>query len=84
MNFYYYNLDIDNLYKNTGYFKKRKIFTICFNHIIKRIQFENSDRGLLLWIITLKTVRVFGYWKQYGPNRSKRFYQSWSNGHCIG
>lgn len=47
------------------------------------IQFENSDRGHLLWICTPKTVRVFGYWKQGGRGGSKRFYQSWANDHCC-
>ncbi|MDY2736720.1 hypothetical protein [Intestinibacter sp.] len=44
------------------------------------IQFENSDRGLLLW--TPKTVRVFGYWKQ-GCIGSRKFYQSCTNNHCT-
>ena len=47
------------------------------------IQFENSDRGFLLWINTPKTVRVFGYWKQSGRGGSKKFYQHWNNDHCA-
>ena len=47
------------------------------------IQFENSDRGFLLWINTPKTVRVFGYWKQGGRGGSKKFYQHWNNDHCA-
>lgn len=44
-----------------NYYKKKKLLTFYFNHILEMIQFENSDRGLLLWILTPKTVRVFGY-----------------------
>ena len=82
MRFSYYNLDKDDFNKKYSRLKKEKLFIIQFNHILEMIQFENSDIGLLLWIVTPKTVRVFGYWKQYGHNRSKRFYQSWSNDHC--
>ena len=82
MRFSYYNLDKDDIGKNHSHFKKKKLFTIWFNHILEDIQFENSDRGLLLWIVTPKTVRVFGYWKQCGHNESKKFYQSWTNDHC--
>lgn len=82
MRFSYYNLDKDDIGKRYSHFKKKKLFTISFNHILEMIQFENSDRGLLLWICTLKTVRVFGYWKQGGCGGSKRFYQSWTNDHC--
>lgn len=62
----YYNLDKDDFNKKHSRFKKKKLFTICFNHILEDIQFENSDRGLLLWVNTPKTIRVFGYWKQGG------------------
>lgn len=81
MKFNYYNLDKDDIGKNHSSFKK-KLFTIRFNHILEDIQFENSDRGLLLWITTPKTIRVFGYWKQGGCGGSKKFYQSWTNDHC--
>ena len=81
MKFNYYNLDKDDISKNHSGFKK-KLFTICFNHLLEMIQFENSDRGLLLWITTPKTIRVFGYWKQGGYGGSKKFYQSWTNDHC--
>lgn len=77
----YYNLEND-LNKRCSRFKKKKLLTFYFNHILEMIQFENSDRGLLLWIITLKTVRVFGYWKQGGCGGSKKFYQFWTNNHC--
>lgn len=66
MRFSYYNLDKDDLNKKHSRFKKKKLFTICFNHILEDIQFENSDRGILLWINTPKNIRVFGYWKQGG------------------
>ena len=82
MRFSYYNLDKDVLKKKYSRLKKQKLFTIHFNHILEIIQFENSDRGLLLWVITPKTVRVFGYWKQGGCGGSKKFYQSWNNDHC--
>ena len=82
MKFNYYNLDKDDISKNHSGFKKKKLFTICFNHLLEMIQFENSDRGLLLWITTPKTIRVFGYWKQGGHDGSKKFYQSWTNDHC--
>ena len=59
-----------------NYYKKKKLLIFYFNHILEMIQFENSDRGLLLW--TPKTVRVFGYWKQCCI-----FYQSWTNDHCT-
>lgn len=83
MKFSYYNLDKDNSNKKNSHLKKRKLFTIYFNHILEDIQFENSDRGYLLWICTPKKVRVFGYWKQGGCGGSKRFYQSWTNDHCC-
>lgn len=82
MRFNYYNLDKDDIDKNHSSFKKKKLFTICFNHLLEMIQFENSDRGFLLWITTPKTVRVFGYWKRDGCSGSKKFYQSWANDHC--
>lgn len=78
MRFIYYNLEKDGFNKNH---RKGKFYTISFNHIIERIQFENSDRGVLLWVNTPKTIRVFGYWKQGGCCGSKRFYQSWNNDH---
>lgn len=81
MKFSYYNMDKDNLVKKFFPGQKKKLFTIQFNHILEMIQFENSDRGLLLWINTPKTVRVFGYWKQGGKGGSKKFYQSWTNNH---
>lgn len=83
MKFSYYNLDKDDSNKKNSHLKKRKLFTIYFNHILEDIQFENSDRGYLLWICTSKKVRVFGYWKQGGCGGSKRFYQSWTNDHCC-
>lgn len=50
-----------------------------YNRILEDIQFENSDRGHLLWINTPKTIRVFGFWNQgYG---SRKFYQRWKNRH---
>ena len=70
----YYNLDKDDFNKKYSRFKKKKLFTICFNHILESIQFENSDRGLLLW--------VFGYWKRGACGGSKKFYQTWTNDHC--
>ena len=82
MRFSYYNLDKDDIGKNHSNFKKKKLFTIRFNHILEDIQFENSDRGLLLWIITPKTVRVFGYWRKGGASGSRKFYRSWANDHC--
>ena len=82
MRFSYYNLDKDDLNKKHSHFKKKKLFSIYFTHILESIQFENSDNGLLLWINTTKTIRVFGYWKQGGCGGSNRFYQSWTNDHC--
>ena len=80
MHFSYYNLEKDDFNKKFSNYKKTKLFTIYFNHILECIQFENSDRGILLWIVTLKTVRVFGYWKQ---GSSKKFYRSWTNDHIA-
>lgn len=82
MKFNYYNLEKDDFNKKRSNYKKKKLFTIYFNHILEDIQFENSDRGFLLWITTSKTVRVFGYRKQGGCGGSKKFYQSWTNDHC--
>lgn len=82
MRFSYYNLDKDALKGKYSRLKKKKLFTINFNHILEEIQFENSDRGLLLWVITPKTVRVFGHWRQGGAGGSRKFYQSWTNDHC--
>ena len=67
---------------NYYYKKNKKLLTFYFNHILERIQFEISDRGLLLWILTPKTVRVFGYWKQVCIG-SRKFYQSCTNNHCT-
>lgn len=83
MRFGYYNLENDDFHKQYGRFKKKKLFTISFTHFLEMIQFENSDRGFLLWINTPKTVRVFGYWKQGGRGDSKKFYQHWNNDHCA-
>ena len=82
MRFSYYNLDKDDLGKKFSHFKKKKLFTIWFHHILEIIQFENSDRGYLLWVNTSKTIRVFGVWKQGGCGGSKKFYQTWSNDQC--
>lgn len=82
MRFSYYNLENDDFNKQYGRFKKKKLFTIWFNHVLDMIQFENSDRGFLLWINTKKTIRVFGYWKQGGSGGSKKFYQHWKNNFC--
>ena len=79
----YYNLDKDDYSKKYGHCKKKKLLTIWFKHILEIIQFENSDRGYLLWINTPKTVRVFGFWKQGGYGGSKKFYQTWSNSYCC-
>ncbi len=80
MRFSYYNLDKDDFNKKYNRFKKKKLFTIRFNHLLEMIQFENSDRGHLLWINTPKIVRVFGLWnKSYGGSR--KFYQHWENRH---
>ena len=46
MKFNYYNLEKDNFNKKYSNYKKKKLFTIYFNHILEDIQFENSDRGL--------------------------------------
>ena len=61
MRFSYYNLGKDELNKKHSRFKKKKLFSIYFTHILESIQFENSDNGLLLWINTPKNIRVFGY-----------------------
>ena len=42
MKFSYYNLDKDK-HKELSNYKKKKLFTISFNHILEEIQFENSD-----------------------------------------
>ena len=48
MRFSYYNLDKDASKGKYSHLKKKKLFTIHFNHILEIIQFENSDRGILL------------------------------------
>lgn len=82
MKFSYYTLNKDDFNRKYSHLKKKKLFTIRFNHILEMIQFENSDRGILLWIVTPKTVRVFGHWKQNGSSERKKFYRSWTNDHC--
>ena len=75
----YYNSGKDNSNLKNSRFKKRKLLTIIFhNHILEEIQFENSDRGHLLWIVTPKTIRVFGVWNK-GYSRSRKFYKHWKN-----
>ena len=76
----YYNLGKDGSNRKISPFKKYKMLTIWFRHVLEKIQFENSDRGYLLWICTSKTIRVFGFWKQ-GENR--KLYQHWRNDHCC-
>ena len=68
--------------KKHGQFKSTKLLTISFKHILEMIQFEFSRRGYLLWVCTPKTVRVFGFWKQNGCSRSRKFYRHWENDHC--
>lgn len=76
----YYNSDKDRTARNHD--RKRKFFTISFaNRILENIQLEISYRGRLLWIVTPKTVRVFGFWNK-GYGRSRKFYQHWENDHC--
>ena len=77
----YYNPDKDKAARNCN--RKRKCFTINFyNRILEIIQLEISYRGHLLWIVTPKTVRVFGFWnKDYDCGRSQKFYQHWKNDH---
>lgn len=82
MRFSYYNLEKDEFNRKYSHLNKKKLFTIYFNHILESIQFENSDRGLLLWVITPKTVRVFGHWRQGGAGGSRKFYKKWTNDHC--
>lgn len=82
MRFSYYNSDKDEFSRKYSSLKKTKLFTIHFNYILEHIQFENSDRGLLLWVITPKTVRVFGYWRPIGVGGSRKFYRKWTNEHC--
>lgn len=79
----YFNLDKDDFHKKYSRFKKYKMLTIFLNHVLEKIQFENSDRGYLLWICTSKTIRVFGFWKQGGCGGSKKIYQHWENDHCC-
>lgn len=51
--------------------------------LLETIQLKISRRGCLLWIITPKTVRVFGFWnKGHGCCESRKFYQHWGNDHC--
>lgn len=80
MRFTYYNLENDEFNKKYGKFKKNKLFTIIFNsRVLEAIQFENSDRGYLLWINTPKRVNVFGFWTDDTYEGSTRFYQHWKN-----
>ncbi len=79
----YYNLENDDYNKKYGRYKKKKLLTIRFKHFLETVQFENSDRGYLVWINTPKKVNVFGYWKQDGCGGSKNFYQHWTNDHCA-
>ena len=77
----YYNSDKDKAASNRN--RKRKFFTINFyNRILEDIQLEISYRGRLLWIVTPKTVRVFGFWnKDYVSGGSQKFYRHWENDH---
>lgn len=80
-----YNLEDDWLEKKQCGWEKKKLFSIIFpnSNILESIQFENSDRGYLLWIITPETVRVFGFWSNDSKASScKKFYQKWNNDHC--
>jgi len=86
MGFGYYNQDNDpegSFAKKYGGWKKRKLFTIWFTwRFLEMIQFENSDRGYLLWITTPETIRVFGLWSNdEKASGSKKFYQTWHNDH---
>ena len=84
MKFSYYNLENDLFGKKHSGWKKKKFFTIIFpnSNILEKIQFENSDRGYLLWIITQETVRVFGFWSNDSKASScKKFYQKGNNDH---
>ena len=47
----YYNLDKDDFNKKHSRFKKKKLFTIWFHHILEMIQFENSDRVIYCGLI---------------------------------
>lgn len=69
--------------KKHGGYKSIKLLTIRFKHILEKIQFELSDRGYLLWVITPKTIRVFGFWKKDGGYGSRKLYQHWENDHCC-
>lgn len=40
MRFSYYNLDKDDFNKKYSHFKKKKLFTIWFKHILEKIQFK--------------------------------------------
>lgn len=76
----YYNVENDDHGKKYGHFKKDKTLTIRFNQFLEMIQFENSDRGYLLWINTPNRVNVFGFWK--GSNfANMKFYEHWHNDH---
>lgn len=79
----YYNPDKDKASRSRN--KKRKLFIISFhNRILEEIQLEISYRGRLLWIVTPKNVRVFGFWnKDYGRGESQKFYQHWENDHAY-
>lgn len=80
-----YNLDDDWFEKKQPGWVKKKIFSIIFpnSNILESVQFENSDRGYLLWITTPKTVRVFGFWSNDSKAACcKKFYQKWNNDQC--
>ena len=60
-----------------GRWNKKKLLTFTFRgKHLEMIQFENSDRGHLLWICTPETVRVWGFWKD-----KSKFYMKWHNDH---
>lgn len=81
MKFGYYNLEKDDFGKDFCRYKKKKLFTITFNHLLEMVQFENSDRGYLLWVVTKKRINAFGYWNPQYEKDDRSFYQHWANVH---
>ena len=83
----YYNLanePEDSYAKRCGRWKKKILLTFIprNQNRLEQIQFENSDRGYLLWVNTPENIHVFGFWNRKPNERKMRFYETWHNDHC--
>lgn len=85
--FSYYNLanePEDSYARKYSHWKKKILLTFTPRNrkYLESIQFENSDRGYLLWFLTPENVHVFGFWNRKPNERKMKFYETWHNDHC--